>query len=98
MRTYERTHPWLSFELDLRRFTPEVWLLLGEARSKCEHLAGVPLRPDTARRLHLMYLAKGVLATTAIEGMKMAHAVNPNVILLKVVMPGMVADSSDMSG
>ena len=67
-RTYERTHPWITFELDLRRFPPELWLLLGEARSKCEHLAGAPLRPETAQRLHAIYLAKGVLATTAIEG------------------------------
>jgi Fic family protein len=43
-------------------------MLLGEARSKCEHLAGVPLRPSTAYDLHKIYLAKGVLATTAIEG------------------------------
>jgi Fic family protein len=68
MRTFLRTHPWLTFELDLRRFTEEIWLLLGEARSKIQHLAGVPLRPQTAERLHQLYLAKGVLATTAIEG------------------------------
>jgi len=43
-------------------------VLLGEARSKIQHLAGVPLRPQTAERLHQLYLAKGILATTAIEG------------------------------
>jgi len=43
-------------------------MYLGEAVSKCEHLAGVPLRPATARELNQIYLAKGVLATTAIEG------------------------------
>jgi Fic family protein len=42
--------------------------MLGECQSKCEHIAGVPLRPDIARRLHEIYLAKGSLATTAIEG------------------------------
>ena len=41
---------------------------LGEAASKSEHIAGVPLRPVTAERLHLLYLAKGAGATTAIEG------------------------------
>ncbi len=41
---------------------------LGEARSKCEHIAGVPLRPSVAQELHKLYLAKGVLGTTAIEG------------------------------
>lgn len=33
-----------------------------------EHLAGVPLQPGTAQRLHTVYLAKGVQGTTAIEG------------------------------
>jgi len=43
-------------------------MLLGEAASKCEHIAAVPLEPATAERLHRLYLAKGALATTAIEG------------------------------
>ncbi|MEN8149425.1 MAG: Fic family protein [Planctomycetota bacterium] len=60
--------PWLSFFLDLERFPYYLWMLLGEARSKCDHIAGVPLLPETAERLHLVYLAKGALATTAIEG------------------------------
>ena len=66
--TFMRTHPWIKFELDLRRFDSKLWMALGEAESKCEHIAGVPLQPDTADRLHLLYLAKGVRATTAIEG------------------------------
>jgi Fic family protein len=65
---YETSHPWLTFQLDLRRASPRLWMLLGEAQSKCEHIAGVPLQPETAQRLHQLYLAKGVRATTAIEG------------------------------
>lgn len=68
MRTYEKTHPWLTFSIDLRKAGPNLWMLLGEAQSKCEHIAGVPLRPSTAERLHQIYLAKGIAATTAIEG------------------------------
>jgi Fic family protein len=68
MREYERTHPWISFGLDLRAAPVELWMLLGEARSKCEHIAAVPLLPAVAERLHRLYLAKGVAATTAIEG------------------------------
>ncbi|NOU27226.1 MAG: Fic family protein [Polyangiaceae bacterium] len=68
MRPYERTHPWISFQLNLGEIPFEIWLLLGEARSKAEHLAGVPLTPATATKLHKLYLAKGVHATTAIEG------------------------------
>jgi Fic family protein len=42
--------------------------MLGEAQSKCEHLANVPLRPDIATKLHEVYLAKGLWGTTSIEG------------------------------
>src|ERR1035438_4373011 len=68
MRTFERTHPWISFRIDLRKARPQLWMLLGEAASKCEHIAGVPLRPSVAQGLRRLYLAKGALATTAIEG------------------------------
>ena len=37
-------------------------------RSKCEHIAGVPLLPETAKQLYKVYLSKGAHATTAIEG------------------------------
>jgi len=68
MRTFEKTHPWIKFHVNLAEVSPEFWLCLGEASSKCEHLARVPLRPDTAKKLHQLYLAKGAAATTAIEG------------------------------
>jgi Fic family protein len=68
MGTWKKTHPWLKFHVDLRRADPRLWLMLGECKSKCEHIAGVPLRRDTGERLRQVYLAKGALATTAIEG------------------------------
>ena len=68
MRSYLKTHPWLTFFLDLRKGPAPFWLNLGECQSKCEHIAGVPLRPSTADQLHRVFLAKGALATTAIEG------------------------------
>jgi Fic family protein len=68
MRTYQKTHSWLTFQIDLTKASPRLWMALGEAQSKCEHVAGIPLTPETARDLHRVYLAKGILATTAIEG------------------------------
>lgn len=65
---YLKTHPWISFKIRLPADDHKLWLRLGEVASKCEHLAGVPLRPDVAKELHEIFLAKGVLATTAIEG------------------------------
>jgi Fic family protein len=66
--TYTRTHPWITFNVDLTKCSARMWIALGEARSKCEHLAGVPLKPEAAKELHQLYLAKGAHATTAIEG------------------------------
>jgi Uncharacterized conserved protein len=67
-RTYEKTHPWLTFSLDTNEFDHRLWMLLGEAGSKCDHIAGVPLAPEIADQMHRLYLAKGAAATTAIEG------------------------------
>jgi len=68
LRTFERTHPWIDFSLDLRQAPFQLWLLLGDAQAKCQYLAGVPLLPAVAQHLYRVFLAKGVLATTAIEG------------------------------
>lgn len=43
-------------------------LQLGECVSKCRHISRVPLSPDVRDALHTIYLAKGIHATTAIEG------------------------------
>lgn len=67
-RRYEGTHPWLKFSLDLSRADATLWMLLGEARSKCEHIADVPLDAETATAINKVYFAKGINATTAIEG------------------------------
>ncbi len=69
MREYERTHPWINFTAtDINDVRPQHWMMLGEARSKCEHLAGAPLKPGVAQEIYGVTLVKGALATTAIEG------------------------------
>ncbi|WP_431883455.1 Fic family protein [Micromonospora gifhornensis] len=67
-RRYADTHPWITFKVDLTKLSHKTWLLLGEAESKCQHVAGVPLRPAVARRLHEIYLSKGIHGTASIEG------------------------------
>lgn len=67
-RTYQRTHPWISFTLDLRAAPPDLWTLLGQAVARCEQIAGAALPPGNAREMQKLYLVKGVQATTAIEG------------------------------
>src|SRR6185437_11980212 len=50
------------------------WMLAGEAKSKCQHLAGTPLKPEVAKDLYTVTLVKGALATTAIEGNTLTEA------------------------
>ncbi len=69
IRSYLKTHPWLTFHANFQhKASALLWIILGECASKCDHIAGVPLRPALAKELYQIYLAKGVLATTAIEG------------------------------
>ncbi len=68
LRPYATTHPWITFQVDLRDITWDTWLLLGEARSKIDHLSQIPLRPATFEQLHIITLARGALASAAIEG------------------------------
>ncbi|MBD8139879.1 Fic family protein [Frigoribacterium sp. CFBP 13605] len=73
-RKYEETHPWLTFLLDLGPLGRRTWLLLGEAESKCSHLAGAPLTPAVAQEMHAIYLSKGIHGTTSIEGNTLTEA------------------------
>lgn len=67
-RQHVETHPWIDYRFDLSRFDPRTWMLLGEAASKCDHIAHVPLRPEVSKKLLLIYLSKGAHGTTSIEG------------------------------
>jgi hypothetical protein len=65
---YVKSHPWITFSLDTREAKLFTWMRLGEIQSKCQHIAGSLLDPETAAKFYYIYLAKGALATTAIEG------------------------------
>jgi Fic family protein len=62
------SHDFITFNFDTGSIQASQWLMLGEAMSKCQHLAGAPLKPRAASELAAIYLARGVQATTAIEG------------------------------
>jgi Fic family protein len=67
-REYRESHPWISFRLDLGKAPWTLWNNVGEAHSKGRHLARTPLPPALARKMEQVYLAKGALASAAIEG------------------------------
>lgn len=62
------SHPWIDFKFNLATIEPSTWILLGEILSKCDHVLGAPLQPAKARELNIIYLSKGIHATTSIEG------------------------------
>ena len=66
--SHRETHPWLSFHLEASRVPPALWSLTGEAAARCDQVARAVIPPAAARRLLQLFLAKGVRATTAIEG------------------------------
>jgi len=66
-RMFEK-YPWMSFIVNLEKIQFLTWIDLGQCVSKCVHISRVPLMPDVSKKMHEVYLAKGVQATTAIEG------------------------------
>ena len=68
MRTYEKTHTWMKFSLDLREAPAALWINLGQCQARCEDIQGINLPPEIASHLERLFLAKGCAATTAIEG------------------------------
>lgn len=68
MQSHEETHPWISFRIDFTRASYHFWRLMGLIEGRIENLKDVPLRPAVAQELRQVYLVKGVVATTAIEG------------------------------
>ena len=67
-RTYHRTHPWINFRFDPRELKPADWMRLGEATAKLQWIFSAVLQPAIEEKLSFVYLAKGIQATTAIEG------------------------------
>lgn len=68
MRTYEQTHPWLTFRWEPRRLTYPVWLLLGEAAAYIQVIQRAALPPAAAHALEKEALVKGLHALAALEG------------------------------
>lgn len=68
MDTIQKTHPWITFELNMERVDFNIWIQLGQVKATCEYISGIPLHPSVQIYLHSVFLAKGVHATTAIEG------------------------------
>jgi len=73
-RRYERSHPWITFTIDLRPAAPRVWSLLGQAVARCVQIAEAALPPLEAAEMYRLYLSRGARATAAIEGNTLSEA------------------------
>lgn len=73
MRTYEQTHPWLSFRLEPRNVPFPIWLLLGEATADCQRLrrAALPSRDGTLT--NYVAMLQGVVANASLDGNSMSE-------------------------
>lgn len=61
-------HAFLSFSFDTNAIPPDVWLSVGQAMRLCEQVSTTALPPSSIAALEAQALARGVAATTAIEG------------------------------
>ena len=66
-RAYQASHPWITFEINLKRASPRLWALLGQAVTLCEQVSEAVLPPAATQKLRTLYLVRGARATTAIE-------------------------------
>lgn len=62
------THDIIQFPPPPMKMLPRTWLLLGQIQAMITALDRLPLLPEDAYQNNLLYLAKGIHGTTAIEG------------------------------
>ena len=80
-------YSWITFKVNLAQLPWRSWVKLGECVAKCEQIQSVPLTPNLREELHLIYLAKGVHATTAIEGNTLTEEQVRSLIQKKLELP-----------
>ena len=68
MKNLLEKYQWISYKIDFSKMDYRFWLTLGQCISKSRHISQIPLLPKNRDKLHSVFLAKGVAATTAIEG------------------------------
>ncbi len=68
VETYEKTHPWMSFSINLAKAPARLWVMLGECMSLCEFIADVPLGPGDEKDLQELFLTQSSLYSTSLDG------------------------------
>lgn len=68
MRSYEQSHPWLSFHWEPKNLSRAAWLLLGEAATLCSRLREAALSAKEAELINYISLLHGVVSSASMEG------------------------------
>ncbi|MFC1489852.1 Fic family protein [Candidatus Latescibacterota bacterium] len=68
MLAFEKSHPWITFSINLSKAPAKLWVMLGESKAICEQISGAPLHPSFQKELHQKYYAESTLNTTAMDG------------------------------
>lgn len=63
MRSYETSHPWIQFSLNLSGIK-SAWIVLGEISGKCSLLNDMSLNPDNALHLYHTSLAQSIASVS----------------------------------
>jgi len=69
--SYENSHPWITFELNMKKAHPRVWILIGKAMRGCRAHIGSAADPLFAERALNRRLAEAVRANAAMEGLSL---------------------------
>ncbi len=67
------THDIIRFPPPDIGMKPRTWLLLGQIQARIHTLGDLPLLPEDAYQLNMLYMAKGLHGTTAIEGNELSE-------------------------
>lgn len=84
---YETTHPWINFKLNIGSRYEPLWYNLGRACSKIRHLSQSAVAPEVHQRLNHVYLVKGVVGTTSIEGNTLSEEEVSAIVDNKLTLP-----------
>ncbi len=84
---YETSHPWITFELNLGREYEPLWYHLGRACAKIKELTQAAAPPEIHRQWNRLFMVKGVLASTSIEGNTLTEEEVEDILDRKLTLP-----------
>jgi Fic family protein len=68
MTVFEQSHPWLTFSINLSTAPAKLWVMLGECKSICESLSGIPLHPSFQHEILRKSFVEGITAAASQDG------------------------------